>query len=69
MQVTEEFGDLRIFRDFLLQILKKSAKYLVPLISVGRVAQLVEQRTENPCVAGSTPAPPICNTLYYMGLQ
>jgi hypothetical protein len=23
----------------------------------GRVAQLVEQRTENPCVAGSIPAP------------
>ena len=23
----------------------------------GSVAQLVEQRTENPCVAGSTPAP------------
>ena len=24
---------------------------------VGRIAQLVEQRTENPCVAGSIPAP------------
>jgi hypothetical protein len=23
----------------------------------GRIAQLVEQRTENPCVAGSIPAP------------
>jgi hypothetical protein len=23
----------------------------------GRVAQLVEQRTENPCVTGSTPVP------------
>ena len=25
--------------------------------TVGRIAQLVEQRTENPCVAGSIPAP------------
>src|ERR1700677_1523508 len=24
---------------------------------LGRIAQLVEQRTENPCVAGSIPAP------------
>ena len=28
----------------------------LPLL-VGRVAQLVEQRTENPCVGGSTPPP------------
>jgi hypothetical protein len=27
------------------------------LRGIGRVAQLVEQRTENPCVAGSIPAP------------
>jgi hypothetical protein len=26
------------------------------LISVGQVAQLVEQRTENPCVGGSIPS-------------
>ncbi len=25
--------------------------------SVGRIAQLVEQRTENPCVPGSIPGP------------
>ena len=29
------------------------------LVPSGQVAQLVEQRTENPCVAGSTPALPI----------
>ena len=37
-------------------------------INCGSVAQLVEQRTENPCVAGSIPAratfiiEPTCNT-------
>jgi hypothetical protein len=30
--------------------------YQLPLFAVGWVAQLVEQRTENPCVAGSIPA-------------
>src|SRR3954471_14852352 len=30
--------------------------YQLPLFTVGWVAQLVEQRTENPCVAGSIPA-------------
>ena len=30
---------------------------LPPQDRPGRVAQLVEQRTENPCVAGSIPAP------------
>ncbi len=29
----------------------------LPFSCSGRVAQLVEQRTENPCVAGSIPAP------------
>ena len=29
----------------------------------GRIAQLVEHRTENPGVAGSIPAPPIAKTL------
>ena len=28
----------------------------LPSFLVGTIAQLVEQRTENPCVAGSTPA-------------
>jgi hypothetical protein len=30
--------------------------YDLPPFTVGCVAQLVEQRTENPCVAGSIPA-------------
>ena len=43
----------------------------------GRVAQLVEQRTENPCVAGSIPAPstvrdhlplPLCRNLREVGV-
>ena len=38
-------------------------------IQSGQVAQLVEQRTENPCVAGSTPALPILNFLYYIDLH
>ena len=29
--------------------------YLQPLYSTGALAQLVEQRTENPCVPGSIP--------------
>ncbi len=29
--------------------------YLPPLTSTGALAQLVEQRTENPCVPGSIP--------------
>ena len=29
--------------------------YLPPLSSTGALAQLVEQRTENPCVPGSIP--------------
>ena len=43
---------------------------------VGLIAQLVEQRTENPCVAGSIPAqatfsflinlPSCCKILYYV---
>ena len=32
----------------------------------GRVAQLVEQRTENPCVAGSIPAP---STVWQCGVE
>ena len=31
--------------------------YVICVLSFGRIAQLVEQRTENPCVAGSIPAP------------
>ena len=31
---------------------------LIPCLTIfGRIAQSVEQRTENPCVAGSIPAP------------
>ena len=40
------------------------AKLLLRLSIVGgQVAQLVEQRTENPCVAGSIPALAISNAL------
>ena len=31
------------------------ALHLLPLFRSGKVAQLVEQRTENPCVPGSIP--------------
>jgi len=34
----------------------KNNVFLQPQFMVGVVAQLVEQRTENPCVAGSIPA-------------
>jgi hypothetical protein len=34
---------------------KDQAHY--PSLSFGRIAQSVEQRTENPCVAGSIPVP------------
>ena len=37
-----------------LQI-KKNTVYLHPLRQNGTIAQLVEQRTENPCVPGSIP--------------
>ena len=33
----------------------KKVVFLQPQIQRGAVAQLVEQRTENPCVTGSTP--------------
>ena len=35
---------------------KENFNYLCPPKLEGTIAQLVEQRTENPCVAGSTPA-------------
>ena len=38
----------------MLFVLKKVV-FLQPQIQRGAVAQLVEQRTENPCVTGSTP--------------
>jgi hypothetical protein len=38
-----------------LSSVRKCVLIRAPL--VGRIAQLVEQRTENPCVAGSIPAP------------
>ena len=34
---------------------KKKSVFLQPQIQGGAVAQLVEQRTENPCVTGSIP--------------
>ena len=35
---------------------EKSFLALRPLFEIGALAQSVEQRTENPCVAGSIPA-------------
>ncbi len=35
--------------------MEKQATFAIP-IENGDIAQLVEQRTENPCVAGSNPA-------------
>ncbi len=35
---------------------KKEITFAVPNGKRGTIAQLVEQRTENPCVAGSIPA-------------
>ena len=35
---------------------KKEITFAVPKGKRGTIAQLVEQRTENPCVAGSIPA-------------
>ena len=35
---------------------------------VGQIAQLVEQRTENPCVGGSIPPLPIAVTCYVSNL-
>ena len=36
-------------------IVKKSSIFYVFSFKCGQIAQLVEQRTENPCVAGSIP--------------
>ena len=44
----------RLFHQLPLQI-QKNAVYLHPLSENGTIAQLVEQRTENPCVPGSIP--------------
>ena len=46
-----------IFRDSLPQLLQIEIKplYLHSQFSDGTIAQLVEQRTENPCVPGSIP--------------
>ena len=35
----------------------------------GSVAQLVEQRTENPCVAGSIPARATTTTVYFLPIS
>ena len=40
----------------LLYCINSKKLYLCPPKKAGTIAQLVEQRTENPCVAGSTPA-------------
>ena len=44
-------------KNFLKNVLcvLKKVVFLQPQIQRGAVAQLVEQRTENPCVTGSTP--------------
>ena len=44
----------KFFLKIVLYVLKKVV-FLQPQIQRGAVAQLVEQRTENPCVTGSTP--------------
>ena len=49
--------------------MKKGTTFAVPKQSYqgckgGTIAQLVEQRTENPCVAGSNPAGTTENPLY-----
>ena len=36
--------------------------------TIGAVAQVVEQWTENPCVAGSTPASTTLGPLFFSGL-
>ncbi len=55
--------DLLIQKEFLgifrLQSICRFANFFVLLDFVGQVAQLVEQRTENPCVGGSNPILPI----------
>ena len=49
-----EFFHEKIFFEGMLCVMKKVV-FLQPQIQRGAVAQLVEQRTENPCVTGSTP--------------
>ena len=44
----------------------KKAVYLHPLSENGTIAQLVEQRTENPCVPGSIPGGTTANKDSYM---
>jgi hypothetical protein len=36
---------------------RAALSYGLPVKMAGRIAQLVEQRTENPCVPGSIPGP------------
>jgi hypothetical protein len=44
----------RVRKNYLLPVLKNSY-FCAPVVLHGDVAQLVEQRTENPCVSGSIP--------------
>ena len=50
----------RFLGDFLLQAGIMRDNMLASYSEFGQVAQVVEQWTENPRVAGSTPALPIC---------
>jgi hypothetical protein len=45
----------RVFSLFLLPIIKADSSFAKAPEDKGAVAQLVEQRTENPCVGGSIP--------------
>ena len=51
----------------MLFVLKKVV-FLQPQIQRGAVAQLVEQRTENPCVTGSTPVSATQKKDHFRGL-
>ena len=48
------YGDARFVDD--MQTPSEQPEYVVKLLLYASLAQLVEQRTVNPCVAGSCPA-------------
>src|SRR3954465_1586546 len=54
-------GSCFTFSGFTDGCLQTASRLLKSRISAGQVAQLVEQWTENPCVAGSIPALPIAD--------
>ena len=51
------FGTIYFFSDFCISPLavSKNRRIFAPAKPKGTIAQLVEQRTENPCVPGSIP--------------